>query len=213
MAIKAFLMQNLSLIALLVLEIWRHKISLGRREQVMKFGYLPPENRFNFKKMSFYVQNRSSRPKIDPSCQFQEFSSIGKIFHFQNFWDVSMRKEQQQPPWLTNFAKMWPKGVSRIKTKSHQVWASLDKRFLIGSCEFGHPGLWTPPPWPDRVKDSTIDFMMYNRQRIDLTKAPSTRIRYCFQWKRNDCFASTHCFRVVFILFSLEFVFKSYRFQ
>ena len=58
MAIKAFLMQNLSLIALLVLEIWRHKISLGRRERVMKFGYLPPENGFNFKKISFYVQNR-----------------------------------------------------------------------------------------------------------------------------------------------------------
>ena len=36
------------------------------REQVIKFGYLPPENGFNFKKMSFYVQNRSSRPKIDP---------------------------------------------------------------------------------------------------------------------------------------------------
>ena len=145
MAIKAFLMQNLSLIALLVVEIWRHKISLGRGEWVMKFGYLPPENGFNFKKMSFYVQNRSSRPKIDPPCQFQQFSSIGKIFHFQNFWDVSMRKEQQQPPWLTNFAKMWPKGVSRIKTESHQVWASLDKRFLIGSCEFGHLGLWAPP--------------------------------------------------------------------
>ena len=64
----------------------------------MKFGYLPPENGFNFKKMSFYVQNRSSRPKIDPPCQFQQFSNIGKIFHFQNFWDVSMTKEQQQPP-------------------------------------------------------------------------------------------------------------------
>ena len=36
------------------LEIWRHKISLGRREQVIKFGYLPPENGFNLKKkMSF----------------------------------------------------------------------------------------------------------------------------------------------------------------
>ena len=25
-----------------------HKISLGRREQVIKYGYLPPENGFNF---------------------------------------------------------------------------------------------------------------------------------------------------------------------
>ena len=47
MAIKVFLMQNLCLVALLVLEIWRHKISLGRREQVNKFGYLSPENGFN----------------------------------------------------------------------------------------------------------------------------------------------------------------------
>ena len=156
MTIKVSLMQNLSLIAYLVLEIWRHKISLGRRERVMKFGYLPPENGLNFKKMSLYVQNRSSRPKIDPSCQFQQFSSTGKISHFQNFWDVSMRKEQQQPPWLTNFAKMWPNSVSRIKTKSHQVWASLDKRFLIGSCEFGHPGLWAPPPGPDRVNLASV---------------------------------------------------------
>ena len=54
------------LIALLVLEIRRPKISLERRERVIKFGYLPPENGFNF--------------------------------HFQNFRDVLMRKEQQQSP-------------------------------------------------------------------------------------------------------------------
>ena len=36
-------------------------------------------------KNEFYVQNRSSRPKIDPH-------------ETKNFWDVSMRKEQQQPP-------------------------------------------------------------------------------------------------------------------
>ena len=47
-SIKAFLMQNLRLIALLVLEIWRNKIFLRRREQVIRFDYLPPENWFNF---------------------------------------------------------------------------------------------------------------------------------------------------------------------
>ena len=43
---------------------------------------LPPENGFNLEKknMSFYVQNRSFRPKIDPSCQFQQFPSGGKFF-------------------------------------------------------------------------------------------------------------------------------------
>ena len=47
-SIKVFLMQDLSLITLLILEIWRHKISLDRREQVIKFGYLHPENGFKF---------------------------------------------------------------------------------------------------------------------------------------------------------------------
>ena len=122
--IKAFLMQNLSLIALPVLEIWVTKFPSEEGNESWNSAIYPRKTGLTLKKMSFYVQNRSSRPKIDPPCQFQQFSSIGKIFQFQNFWDVSMRKEQQQPPWLTNFAKMWPKGVSRIKTKSHQVWAS-----------------------------------------------------------------------------------------
>ena len=134
------------------LEIWRHKISLGRRERVIEVGYSPLENGRNFfEKMSFYVQNRSSGPKIDPPCQFQQFSSRGKFFHFVNVWDVSIRKNQQQRPWLTNFAKIWSEHFSEIKTKSHKVWASWSRRFLIGNCEFGHPGLWGPPR-SDRVK-------------------------------------------------------------
>ena len=97
MAKKAFLMQNLSLVALLVLEIWRHKISLRRREQVIKFRYLPPENEFNFKKMSFYVQNRSSGPKIDPPCQFQQFPSTVKFCHFVNFLGRLVEKRAAIP--------------------------------------------------------------------------------------------------------------------
>ena len=58
----------------------------------------PRKTGLTLKKTSFYVQNRSSRPKVDPPGQFQQFSSRGKFFHFQNFWDVSMTKEQQQPP-------------------------------------------------------------------------------------------------------------------
>ena len=79
MAIKAFLMQNLSLIALLVLEIWRHKISLGRRERVMILGYLPPENGFNFKKWVFMSRIVLLDPKLTPM-------SISAIFkHRKNF--------------------------------------------------------------------------------------------------------------------------------
>ena len=51
----------------------------------MKFGYLPPENGFNFKKMGFYVQNRSSRPKIDPHVNFSNFEAKEKFFIFKIF--------------------------------------------------------------------------------------------------------------------------------
>ena len=64
-----------------------------------------------------------------------------------------MRKEQQQPPLLFTFAKIWSEDVLKIKTKSHKVWASQNTRFLIGSCEFGHPGLGPPSPRPDRVNN------------------------------------------------------------
>ena len=121
--IKAILMQNFSVVALSDLEIRRHKISLGRREQVIKFRYLSLENGFNFYKISFYAQNRSSRHKIDHHVNLSNSSRV-KFFNFQNFWDVLMRKEQQQPPWLVNFAKIWSECVLRIKTKSHKVWAS-----------------------------------------------------------------------------------------
>ena len=44
-----------------------------------------PENGFNFKKMSFYVQNRSSRPKIDPHVNFSNFQAQEKFFIFKIF--------------------------------------------------------------------------------------------------------------------------------
>ena len=56
-----------------------------KKGRVIRFDYLPPENGLNLKKTSFYVQNRSSRPKIDPPCQFQQFSSRGKFFIFKIF--------------------------------------------------------------------------------------------------------------------------------
>ena len=48
--------------------------------------------------MSFYVQNRSSRLKIDPHVNFSNFQAEENFFHFQNFLDISTRKEQQEPP-------------------------------------------------------------------------------------------------------------------
>ena len=95
--IKSLLMQNFRLAALLVLEIRRHKISLEIREQVIKFGCLPPENGFNLKEKSFYVQNRSSRPKIDPHVNFSNFQKE-EIFSFSKCLGCLNEKEQQQPP-------------------------------------------------------------------------------------------------------------------
>ena len=45
-----------------------------------------PENGFNFKKTSFYVQNRSSRPKIDPPpMSISTIFKQSKIFSFSKF--------------------------------------------------------------------------------------------------------------------------------
>ena len=90
MDIKACMTQNLSL---LVFEIWPHKISLRWREQVIKFGYLRTKNECNFKKR-FLCPESFFSTQVDPPCQFQQFPSRRKSFHFVRFWDVSMRKEQ-----------------------------------------------------------------------------------------------------------------------
>ena len=58
---------------------------LGRRERIIRFDYLPPENEFNVKKWFFYVQNRSSRPKIDPHVNFSNFQAEEKFFIFKIF--------------------------------------------------------------------------------------------------------------------------------
>ena len=51
-----------------------------------------------------------------------------------------MRKEQQQPPRLINFAEIWSEHVLR-KTLKVFIQASLNKKFLNGRCELGHPGI------------------------------------------------------------------------
>ena len=63
----------------------------------MTLGYLSPENGSNLRKVSSNVQNRSPESKIDSHVNFSNFQAE-EIFHFQNFCQVLMRKEQQQPP-------------------------------------------------------------------------------------------------------------------
>ena len=68
-------------------DLTSQKVFLGRRERVIRLGYLPPENGFNFKKISFYFQNRSSQPKIDPlPMSILAIFKQRKIFSFLKFW-------------------------------------------------------------------------------------------------------------------------------
>ena len=102
------------------------KVLSKRRERVIKFGYLSPETSLALKKMSFYVQNSSSRPKIDPRLNFSNFQAEENFFIFQIFGTSRREKSSSNnpPPRLFNFAKILSELVLRIKTKSHQVWAS-----------------------------------------------------------------------------------------
>ena len=87
-----------------------------------------------------------------PHVNFSNFQ-VEEFFHFVNFWNVSMRKEQQQPPWLINFVKIWSEHVLKIKTKitkfgNHRVrgfWLAAASLVIRAS---------EPPPGPDRVKAS-----------------------------------------------------------
>ena len=92
---KALLMQNLGLVALSFGDMTSQNFpqKKGTCHQIRLFTL-----GFNFQEISFYVQNRSSRPKIDTHVNFSNFPVEEKFFHFVHFWDISMRKDQQQPP-------------------------------------------------------------------------------------------------------------------
>ena len=53
-----------------------------KKGTVIKFGYLPPENELNLKIIRFYIQNRCSRPKIDPHVNFSNFQAKENFFIF-----------------------------------------------------------------------------------------------------------------------------------
>ena len=64
-----------------------------------------------------------SDPKLTSPVNFSNFQRE-ENFSFSEFLDVSMRKEQQQPTWLINFAKNLLGHTLRIKTTSFKVLAS-----------------------------------------------------------------------------------------
>ena len=71
---------------------------LGRREQVTRFGYLLPENGFNFQKMSFYAQYRSSRPKIDPHVNFSNLQAQENVSFCKFLGRNNKKRAAANPP-------------------------------------------------------------------------------------------------------------------
>ena len=151
-AIKAFLLENLRLPALLGLDIWRHKISFWRRERVLKLSNLLPENGFDYKKGEFMSRIVLLDLKLTPMSISAIFKQI-KIFHFQNFWDVSMVKQQQQPFWLINFAKIWLERVLRINLKVAKFWHHRVRGSWLTAVSLVIRAS-EKPPGPDRVNPS-----------------------------------------------------------
>ena len=103
---------------------------------------------------------REKEPERQIVCTDETWLNSGhRVLKISKFWDVSMRKEQQQPPWLINFAKIWSEHVLKIKTKvtkfehHHRVrgfWLAVVSLVILAS-EPPPP----PPPRPDRVKMTT----------------------------------------------------------
>ena len=77
-----------------------------------------------FKKIVFMSRIIFLDPKLtSPQVNFSNFQ-MEEIFSFCKFWDLLMRKQQQQPPRLINFAKIWSEHVLKINMESHNIWAS-----------------------------------------------------------------------------------------
>ena len=77
-----------------------------------------------FKKIVFMSRIIFLDPKLTPPhVNFSNFQ-VEEFFSFCKFGDLLMRKEQQQPPRLINFAKIWSEHVFKINTESHNIWAS-----------------------------------------------------------------------------------------
>ena len=127
MDMKAFLMQNLSPVALLVFEICQSQNFPWKKGTSHQIRLFTPENGLSLKKIVFMSRIVLLDPKLPPPpplhVNFSNFQ-VEENFSFCKFWDLSMRKEQQQPPRLINFAKIWSEHVLKINIESHNVWAS-----------------------------------------------------------------------------------------
>ena len=117
---------KLSPVALLVFEIDVTKFPSEKGNKSSNSVIYPPPRKMGlaFKKIVFTSRIIFLDPKLtSPHVNFSNFQ-VEEIFSFCRFWDLLMRKEQQQPPRLINFAKIWSEHVLKINTESHNIWAS-----------------------------------------------------------------------------------------
>ena len=73
--------------------------SLRRREQVINFGYLPPENKFNFKKKEFLCpESFCSTQNWPPHVNVSNFQAEENVFILKIFGTSRWEKSSSNPP-------------------------------------------------------------------------------------------------------------------
>ena len=68
----------------------------SRKEQVIKFGYLPLKKKFNHKKRNFISRTILSEPELTSPVSLSNFQR--KLFPFSVFWTSRREKSSSNPP-------------------------------------------------------------------------------------------------------------------
>ena len=98
----------------------------------------------NLKKCVFISKIVLPGPKLTP-MSISAISRQRKCFHFVNFWTPRWEKNSSNPPDQSILLKFGQNMFYGWKLKVTKFGHHRIMRFLIGSCEFGHLGLWVPP--------------------------------------------------------------------
>ena len=126
-AMEPFLIQNLSLVSFLFLEIWRTNFpsQKGGNKSLNLYIYRL-EMGLNSKKWGFYVRGRFFQPKIDPPS-ISAISKQKKFLYFQN-----VLKSSSSPPGcsVVQFCKNFLKICLKNKTKSQLPWTFKHDRSI-----------------------------------------------------------------------------------
>ena len=95
-------MQNLSPVALLVFEIYVTKFPSEEGNESSNSAIYPRKIGLALKKLVFYVQNRSSRPIVDPHVNFSNFQAE-ENFSFCKFLGPLDEKRAAAAPQIDQF--------------------------------------------------------------------------------------------------------------